>query len=526
MNPKSLNQLIRRALREDAADNDITTNSLIPKHHVSDAVIIVKEEAVVCGLEIAERVFKLMDPRIRFRAAHKDGAKVKPNTVVARIRGRTRTLLSAERVALNFLGFLSGIATDTNRFVEKTRPAKVKILDTRKTTPGLRLLEKAAVKCGGGYNHRPDLSDLVLIKDNHRDACRPHLSIPDVIRRARKKTKKMVEIEVDTLKQFQEALSAAPDMILLDNMNCAQMKKAVAIAKKLPREKRPVLEASGGISLRNVGNVARTGVDCISIGSLTHSRNGIDVSLELIHAMKRPLRTMGLILLATIALFAVGQEARAQNVYEYTSETIAENGYDQEPPANTIFDDQMLLKGYTEKYSGLSKEILIAMIKDDTLTSYRSAAAVRVFKQKFSNELVSPEKNIIEKVLLRRLHRTDSAFVEIEILHTLCQLDRYHYFRSMVPALIQKLDHYNSAVNEIAFDNLNQIIAAGSNRNREARIVFNTLRKILFLSRKRLAAVKEPDAALARKLKLLRWSIKVLGNQELKKLPLEVINLL
>ena len=166
------------------------------------------------------------------------------------------------------------------------------------------------------------------------------------------------------------------------------------------------------------------------------------------------------------------------------------------------------------------------MIKDDTLTPYRSAAAVRVFKDKFSSGVVSREKKIIEKALLRRMHRTDSPFVQVEIMHTLCQMDRYRYFKPMVPALIQKLDHYNSAVNETTFDSLNQIIKAGNNRNREARIVFNTLRKTLFLSRRRLATVKEPDARLAKKLKLLRWSIKVLGNQELKKLPKEVINLL
>lgn len=281
MKPRALNQLIRRALREDAADNDITTNSLIPKRRISNAAIIVKEDAIVCGLKVAERVFKLLDPRIHFETIHGDGKKVKRNTVVARIKGKTRAILTGERVALNFLGYLSGIGTDTSRFVDKTRGTKVRILDTRKTTPGLRLLEKFAVRCGGGHNHRPDLSELVLIKDNHRDACHPHLSIPEAIKRARHKTKKIIEIEVDNLDQFKKALTANPDMILLDNMTCAQMKKAVAVIRKLPRKKRPILEASGGITLRNVAQVARTGVDCISIGSLTHSHNSIDVSLEL-----------------------------------------------------------------------------------------------------------------------------------------------------------------------------------------------------------------------------------------------------
>ncbi len=283
MKPWALNQLIRRALREDAANNDVTTNSLIPKHHISQANIIIKEEAVVCGLKVIERVFKLLDPHIHFQATCKDGTKVKRNTIIARIEGKTRTILTGERVALNFLAYLSGISTDTQRFVMKTRGTKAKILDTRKTTPGLRLLEKYAVKCGGGHNHRPDLSELVLIKDNHRDACHPHLSIPESIERARRKTKKTIEIEVDTLKQFKEALTADPDMVLLDNMNCAQMKSAVAITRKLPRKRRPILEASGGITLRNITQVARTGVDCVSIGSLTHSHNGTDVSLELIN---------------------------------------------------------------------------------------------------------------------------------------------------------------------------------------------------------------------------------------------------
>ncbi|MCK5014865.1 MAG: carboxylating nicotinate-nucleotide diphosphorylase [Candidatus Omnitrophica bacterium] len=283
MKPWALNQLIRRALSEDAANNDITTNSLIPKHHVSQATIIIKEDAVVCGLKIVERIFKLLDSRIRFETMHPDGTKVKRNTIVAKLKGKTRAILTGERVALNFLGYLSGIGTDTNKFIAKTRHTKVKILDTRKTTPGLRILEKRAVKCGGGHNHRPDLSELVLIKDNHRGACHPHLSIPEAIKRARRKTKKTIEIEVDTLAQFKEALLAEPDMILLDNMNCAQMKKAVAIVKELPLRRRPILEASGGITLRNVAQVAHTGVDCISIGSLTHSHNGIDVSLEIVN---------------------------------------------------------------------------------------------------------------------------------------------------------------------------------------------------------------------------------------------------
>jgi len=213
--------------------------------------------------------------------------------------------------------------------------------------------------------------------------------------------------------------------------------------------------------------------------------------------------------------------ARAAPVYAQNG-----NGNETIAGANTIFDDKMLLEGYTKKYSSFSKETLLAMIKDDTLTPYRSAGAVRVFKKNFSREVVANEKKSIERILLRRLHRTDSPFVEVEIMHTLCLMDRYRYFGSMAPALVLKLDHYNSAINDIAFDSLNQLIETESNRSREARVIFNTLRKTLFLMRRRLVGIKEPDPRLAKKLKLLRWSIKVLGNQELKKLPKEVINLL
>lgn len=198
-----------------------------------------------------------------------------------------------------------------------------------------------------------------------------------------------------------------------------------------------------------------------------------------------------------------------------------------ENPSNlTIFDDKMLLDGYARKFNEETKEILLEMIKDDTLSPYKTASAVRVFRERFAAEVFSREKIIVEKILLRRLDKTDSAFVQVEIMHILCIMDRYRYFGSMVPILIQKMDHYNSAVNEISYNALNNIIQAGHSRAREARIIFNTLRKILFLSRKRLANVKEPGTKLKQKLELLRWAIKILGTEELKKLPKEVISLL
>ena len=192
---------------------------------------------------------------------------------------------------------------------------------------------------------------------------------------------------------------------------------------------------------------------------------------------------------------------------------------------NAVFDDLALINGYTDKFAGELKETLLAMIADDSVGAYKCTAAIRVFKQKYGSEIFKDEKPAILKNLFRRMNRTDSPFVQIEIMHTLIVLDRYQYFESMVPTLIQKLDHYNRVVSALAYDNLMEVTKT-SVRPREARVVFNTLRKIFFLSRKRLANVSTPDARLKRKLMVLRWSIKVLGTQLLKSLPPEVINLL
>jgi len=208
----------------------------------------------------------------------------------------------------------------------------------------------------------------------------------------------------------------------------------------------------------------------------------------------------------------------------FTEETSSSD--DPDIVSYTIYDDKQLLDGYTHKYRELPRGIIMEMIKDDTLTSYKTAAAVRIFREQYSAEAVSREKKSDERILWRRLKLTDSPFVQVEIMHTLCKLDRYKYFKSMVPALIQKLDHYNNTVNEIAFIALNDIVKDGSNRSREARIVFNTLRKVLFLSRKRLVNINEPGPKLKQKLQLVRWSIKVLGTEELQRLPKEVLNLL
>ena len=193
---------------------------------------------------------------------------------------------------------------------------------------------------------------------------------------------------------------------------------------------------------------------------------------------------------------------------------------------NSIFDDKQLLNGYADKYTSEDKELLLAIIQDETVTPFKTAAAVRVFKEKYSQEIFTKEKRTAERILLRRLNRTDSPFVQVEIMHTLCLMDRYKYFDSMLPLLINKMDHYNDTVNEMAFDGINNIIEEGNNRPREARIVFNTLRRQFFLSRLRLANLAEPDPRIVQKFQILRWTLKVLGTQEIRRLPKEVINLL
>lgn len=273
-----ISQIIQNALAEDRAYNDITTKTLVDKKKISQAYIISREDAVICGNAVIKEIFKKFDAKATVVSYHKDGDRIKKNEPVIFIKGPTATILSCERIALNFLARLSGIATLTAEFVKQA--GKAQILDTRKTTPGLRDLEKYAVVCGGGFNHRRDLSDMVLIKDNHLAAQAKDMTISDIIRKVRQEAKKKIELEVDTLKQFTEALQARPDIILLDNMTTAQLKTAVRLKKHA--KSKVLLEASGGIDLRNIAKVARTGVDRISIGQLTHSVKAVDFSLEFV----------------------------------------------------------------------------------------------------------------------------------------------------------------------------------------------------------------------------------------------------
>ncbi len=278
-----ISRIVCLALKEDVGRGDITTNFLVPRMHKSRAIITSKEDAVVCGTAFASEVFRQLDHKLHVTFKHKDGDCLRKGDVVVSLEGRTRAILTGERVALNFLSYLSAIATQTRRFCDAVKPYDVQILDTRKTTPGQRLMERYAVACGGGINHRFNLNDMVLMKDNHRVISQKKERLSETVRRLHCKTHKKVEIEVDHLWELKDVLEAHPEMILLDNMSVSELKKAVnLIRKSCPEGKRPLLEASGGISLTNVHAVAATGVNRISIGSLTHTRTAVDMSLEIV----------------------------------------------------------------------------------------------------------------------------------------------------------------------------------------------------------------------------------------------------
>ena len=267
------------ALKEDLGHGDVTTNVLIEPSLKGLAWLRAKEELVLCGLEVVKEVFFLVDPELSFIPLRRDGETIKPGEVVAEVRGKVASILKGERVALNLLQHLSGIATYTRKFVEKVKGFPVKILDTRKTTPGLRVLEKYAVSCGGGVNHRFGLSDGVLIKDNHIKACG---SVKEALRRAKEGLPHVyrVEVEVKDLSELKEALSAGAEAILLDNMSPETLREAVRIARRLKPD--VLLEASGGVTLENVREIAATGVDLISVGRLTHSAPAVDLHLKVV----------------------------------------------------------------------------------------------------------------------------------------------------------------------------------------------------------------------------------------------------
>jgi nicotinate-nucleotide pyrophosphorylase (carboxylating) len=276
---KQVDKVIDLALAEDISHGDVTSEALIPPDLFSKASLLIKEKGVLAGIEVARRVFQRVDPLVEVDILIKDGSAIKPGDIAGNISGSVISILKAERTALNFLQRLSGIASLTARYAAKARGTDAKIYDTRKTTPGLRLLEKYAVRTGGGQNHRLHLGDAVLIKDNHINALRATgMNIRDIVGKARRNAPVgvTIEVEVTNISEVQEALKGGADIIMLDNMGIDDMGRSVKMAAGRVR-----LEASGGITLANVRQIAMTGVDIISIGALTHSYKALDISLEL-----------------------------------------------------------------------------------------------------------------------------------------------------------------------------------------------------------------------------------------------------
>jgi nicotinate-nucleotide pyrophosphorylase (carboxylating) len=275
LSPLHMDALLRAALEEDLGRaGDVTTDATIPAAAQARAAIAAREDGVVAGLALAQSAFRLMDPAIVFTALVEDGARVARGETLARVEGPARGLLSAERVALNFLGRLSGVASLTAQFAQKIAHTKAKVCDTRKTTPLLRALEKYAVRCGGGANHRFGLDDAVLIKDNHIAVAG---GVAKALRAAKAHVGHLVkiEIEVDTLDQLREVLAEGADAVLLDNMSFDELRAAVRLI-----DGRLFCEASGGVTLETIAQIAETGVDLISVGALTHSARVFDIGLD------------------------------------------------------------------------------------------------------------------------------------------------------------------------------------------------------------------------------------------------------
>lgn len=270
-------ELLDLALLEDLVGGDITANATVPATAQAQGVLLAKAQGVISGMEAAAEVFRRVDQDVVFEPLVADGNHVAPNTPIARVSGNARSILAAERLALNFLQRLSGVATLTSRYAAMAQGTKARVVETRKTTPGLRVLEKAAVRHGGGHNHRFGLSDGVLIKDNHLAAIGGPDRVAKAVAMARASAPHTarIEVEVTTLDELQQALEAGADIVLLDNMDVATMRQAVEL-----NGGRALLEASGGVTLETIRAIAETGVDLISVGALTHSAPALDISLD------------------------------------------------------------------------------------------------------------------------------------------------------------------------------------------------------------------------------------------------------
>jgi nicotinate-nucleotide pyrophosphorylase (carboxylating) len=273
--PSTVIQLLKNAIEEDIGYGDITTSLLIPEESESRALYVAKANFVVAGFPFAREVFNILDPDTVFKIFFAEGAKVRKGDILGEVSGKTKTLLAGERVSLNILQRLSGIATLTSFFVDAVMGTDAKIIDTRKTTPCLRFMEKYSVRTGGGVNHRFGLFDAILIKDNHIEAVGSITKAVALAKAGYHLAK--IEVEVENLNDLQEAVEAGADVIMLDNMSINDMKEAVNIVQK-----RIPLEASGNVSLQNVREIAETGVDLISVGALTHSAVAADISLKIV----------------------------------------------------------------------------------------------------------------------------------------------------------------------------------------------------------------------------------------------------
>lgn len=270
----ALDDNLRRWLEEDIGTGDLTSEALIPEDAVTTGLIHAKDTGILCGVEVARRVFELLDPSLEFTALAKDGDTLEYGTKIAEIKGSARSVLTGERLALNLLQHMSGVATQTKQLADIAKPYGTRVVDTRKTTPGLRQLEKYAVRVGGGHNHRLGLYDAILIKDNHIAVAG---GVKEALARAKAYASHMtkIEIEVESLEQAKEAVAGGADVIMLDNMAPEAMEECVAMI-----DHRAVVEASGGINADNLAAAAAAGVDVISVGALTHSVKAVDISLD------------------------------------------------------------------------------------------------------------------------------------------------------------------------------------------------------------------------------------------------------
>lgn len=286
IDPTELQAIVRRALEEDIGQGDVTSMWTLPADLPGRGVFLAKADGILAGVAVVREVFRQVSSEITFTPLKSDGEPIAVGDVLATVEGPMQAILTAERTALNLMQRMSGIATLTHRYVEAVKGTRAVILDTRKTAPGLRLLDKWAVRLGGGQNHRMRLDDMVLIKDNHIAACGSITAAVERVRahmRAHNVPNLPIEVEVKTWAELEEATALQPDRIMLDNMSPAEMKKAVEWMAARPAGQRVPLEASGGVNLRTVREIAETGVDYISVGALTHSVTALDISLEVIN---------------------------------------------------------------------------------------------------------------------------------------------------------------------------------------------------------------------------------------------------